>query len=131
MIVLCVIFHFEVLTLLSRLLPRLRTQRRKRILVLMLSLIAAHVIEIWIFGIGYTLLLENPAHGGLAGWPGMWLPDYVYYSAVVYTTLGFGDITPHGAIRFLTGTEALAGFLLITWSASFTFIEMQRFWHKD
>jgi hypothetical protein len=28
----------------------------------------------------------------------------------------------------MTGTEALTGFLLITWSASFTFLEMQRFW---
>ena len=34
---------------------------------------------------------------------------------------------PVGAIRFLVGTEALTGFVLVTWSASFTFVEMQRF----
>ncbi|RZA02340.1 MAG: two pore domain potassium channel family protein, partial [Moraxellaceae bacterium] len=45
-----------------------------------------------------------------------------------FTTLGLGDITPVGAIRFLAGTEALTGFVLVTWSASFTFVEMQRFW---
>jgi hypothetical protein len=35
-----------------------------------------------------------------------------------------------GAIRFLAGTEALTGFVLVTWSASFTFVEMQRFWRN-
>jgi hypothetical protein len=30
-------------------------------------------------------------------------------------------------VRFPTGTEALTGLVLITWSASFTFIEMQPF----
>ena len=38
---------------------------------------------------------------------------------------------PLGAIRFLAGTESLTGFLLITWSASFTCLEMQRFWKTD
>jgi hypothetical protein len=45
-----------------------------------------------------------------------------------YTTLGFGDIVPVGPVRFLTSVEALTGFVLITWSASFTYLEMNRFW---
>ena len=48
----------------------------------------------------------------------------------VYTTLGFGDLVPLGPIRHMTGSESVAGLVLITWSASFTFLEMQRFW-KD
>jgi hypothetical protein len=56
------------------------------------------------------------------------LLDSVYFSAVCYTTLGLGDIVPTGAIRFLVGTESLTGFVLITWSASFTFVEMERYW---
>jgi hypothetical protein len=31
----------------------------------------------------------------------------------------------------MAGTEALTGFLLISWSASFTFLEMQRFWGRN
>jgi hypothetical protein len=27
--------------------------------------------------------------------------------------------------------EALAGFVLITWSASFTYLEMEKFWRAD
>jgi hypothetical protein len=36
---------------------------------------------------------------------------------------------PQGAIRIMVGPQALLGFVLITWSASFTFIEMQRYWN--
>jgi hypothetical protein len=31
-------------------------------------------------------------------------------------------------LRYLTGIESLAGLLLITWSASFLYIEMVRYW---
>jgi hypothetical protein len=48
-----------------------------------------------------------------------------------YTTVGFGDVAPIGPIRFLTGTEALTGFVLIAWSASFTYLEMERYWKES
>ncbi|VCU62298.1 hypothetical protein PEPIB2_93 (plasmid) [Tritonibacter mobilis] len=54
--------------------------------------------------------------------------DYLYYSAVIYTSLGIGDIVPTGHLRFLTGVEALNGLLLIAWSASFLFATMNRLW---
>src|SRR3546814_19788507 len=56
------------------------------------------------------------------------LLDAVYLSAVTFTTVGFGDLAPVGPIRFLCGMEALSGFVLITWSASFTYLELNRFW---
>ena len=40
------------------------------------------------------------------------------------------DLAPVGAVRFLSGTEALTGFVLITWSASFTYPEMERYWRQ-
>ena len=49
---------------------------------------------------------------------------------MTYTTVGFGDLAPVGAVRFLSGTEALTGFVLITWSASFTYLEMERYWRQ-
>jgi hypothetical protein len=57
--------------------------------------------------------------------------DCIYYSASVYTTVGFGDIYPVGAIRTMTGTEGLTGLTMITWSASYTFVEMLDTWKKD
>ena len=58
---------------------------------------------------------------------GGWI-DAVYLSTVTYTTVGYGDLIPQGPLRLLLGVEALSGFLLVTWSASFTYLEMQRNW---
>ena len=89
-------------------------------------------MEIWIFGISYWWLgtdldrgMIEVLQGASAG-----MLDYVYFSAVIYTTLGLGDMIPHGPMRFMVGTEALTGFLLVTWSASFTFMEMERWWRR-
>ena len=45
-----------------------------------------------------------------------------------YTTLGYGDITPHGLVRFTAGLEALTGLLLIAWTASFMYYEIRKYW---
>jgi hypothetical protein len=71
-----------------------------------------------------------PECGALSGGsPG--LLDAVYFSAVTYSTVGYGDMVPLGPIRFLAGTQSLVGLVLITWSASFTFLEMERFWRRS
>ena len=57
------------------------------------------------------------------------LINCLYFSAETYTSLGFGDLTPVGPVRLLAGTEALNGLLLIGWSASYTTIAMEHFWH--
>jgi hypothetical protein len=54
--------------------------------------------------------------------------DCIYFSLTSYTSLGFGDIAPTGWIRFLAGMEALTGLVLIAWTASFMFLEMQKHW---
>ena len=46
----------------------------------------------------------------------------------IFSSLGYGDVIPQGALRALAGFEALNGLLLIGWTASFLFVEMQRFW---
>jgi len=124
----CVLLHYETMSMLTNWLQKLGGMRRRRMLVLMFVLLTAHVVEIWIFGVGMFGLARMHGTGWVAGKVAHGLPDYIYFSAVVYSTLGLGDLVPFGAIRFLVGTEALTGFALITWSASFTFLEMQRFW---
>ncbi len=54
----------------------------------------------------------------------------VYFAAVTFSTLGLGDLVPSGTIRFMVGTESLVGFVLISWSAAFTYLEMERFWRS-
>ena len=127
----CVGLHYEVLNLCNRFLARLSHQRRRRVLLLMFIILSTHVAEIWLFGVGYVLLVRYAELGALMGLPTSELPDFVYFSAVTYATVGFGDVVPVGAIRFLAGLESLTGFVMITWSASYTFLEMQRDWRSS
>jgi len=127
-VVLCLLVHYEALSMLTIRLRATHVAPRRRILFMIFALLGTHVAEIWIFGVTYFLLLKDRMHGALLASHPLGLLDSVYFSAVCYTTLGLGDIVPAGDIRFLVGTETLTGFLLITWSASFTFVEMQRYW---
>jgi len=94
-----------------------------------------HGIEVGPFGAVYFLCWQT---GGLAGLvsphPGVVAIegcfDPLYFSAVVYTTGGFGDIVPQGPIRLPAGSEVVTGVVLITGSASFIFLEMQRYWRE-
>lgn len=126
----CVGWHYEVLSTAARFLPRLKLRPRARIVFLILAILVAHVIEIWIFGLTYWLLDRWPELGTIEGPMQREVLDFVYYSGVTYTTVGFGDLLPHGAVRVLTGTEALVGLVLITWSASLAFLQMQRDWRE-
>lgn len=125
-----VILHYEVLSRLNTFVTTSRLAERPRILTLIFVLLVAHISEIWIFGLGALIMLKMPELGSIAGLPDPTLFETVYLSATTYTTLGYGDITPVGNIRFLYGTESLTGLVLITWSASLTFLELQRHWHQ-
>lgn len=124
----CVLFHYEMMSWSSRLIPRVGLRRRARIVILILALLVAHVIEVWIFAFAYWLLDGWPQLGHLEGSFDEGALDFVYFSVTTFTTLGFGDMVPTGAIRILCGSEALLGFGLITWSASLAFLEMQHDW---
>ena len=126
---LSVLLHYEGLVLVSRALARLGGHSRIKVLYGIGSVLVMHVMEIWVFGVALWLLLQWPACGTL-GQGAQHLFDYVYFSAVTFTTVGFGDLVPSGPIRFLSGMEALTGFVLIAWSASFTYLEMERFWRR-
>jgi hypothetical protein len=123
-----VLIHFEVLNWLSLTIPKLPFNRRLSILFGIFGALIAHVIEVWLFAFGIYGLVISKQFGELQGPIGNTLLDCVYFSFTCYTTLGFGDVRPLGLIRFLTGLEALTGVVLIAWTSSFMFIEMQKFW---
>ncbi|AWV07979.1 potassium channel family protein [Marilutibacter maris] len=126
-----ILLHYEML---SRIVAHNRRHAegagRRRLVAVYLWLLLLHVVEIWVFGLAYYLLLNLAGVGEVHGMHHDNLFDTVYFSAMVYTTVGFGDMVPVGPIRLLTGTEALVGLMLITWSASFTYLEMTQYW-KD
>jgi hypothetical protein len=126
LIALSVTIHYEVLVQLEKLGRSLR-RHRWMILITVHGLLAAHIVEIWLFGVAYYTADQVLSLGNIVVAREDWF-DYIYFSAMVYTTVGFGDLVPTGPLRMVASTEALAGLSLITWSASFTFLQMQRIW---
>lgn len=125
-----VLIHYELLYRMSQYIPRMKVKHRFRIVFGVFGALIAHNIEIWIFAITYYYLNKAEGWGQLEGNFDGSLLDCVYFSYTTFTTLGFGDITPHGDIRHLIGLESLTGLLLITWTASFLYFEMQRYWDR-
>ncbi len=130
LVVLTVVIHYESLRLLSGHLDALKLPLRVRVrmILVMLAIFLTHIVEVLIFAVGFMVASRGLGLGTLVGEAGTSFRDFVYYSMVSYTSLGLGDIFPTGGLRLITGIEALVGLLMITWSASFTFLYMQRFW---
>jgi hypothetical protein len=123
-----VLIHYEMLYRLATLMPEKADKHRYHVLVGVLGSLCAHAIEVWLFAFGYYFMVNSGVFGALQGNFNNTLLDCSYFSFTTYSTLGVGDIEPMGHIRFLVGLESLTGFVLITWTASFIFVEMQKFW---
>ena len=90
-------------------------------------------LEVWLYGIAYWAMTAHSPLGAVVGAGPLGTEDYIYFSAVTYTSLGFGDLVPRGHLRLVAGVEGLNGLILIGWSASFTYLAMERYWplHRD
>jgi Ion channel len=78
-------------------------------------IILLHLVEIAVWAFFYAL-----DHG---------MPDLqsaFYFSAVTYTTTGYGDLVLPPEWRLVGGVEALAGILMCGWSAAFFFAVVAR-----
>jgi len=126
-VVLVVLMHREALVRLSALLKIMHSRHNLRLVTAVLGVLIAHTAQVWVFAIAYFFMHHADSWGSLQGnFNGSFL-DCVYFSFATFTTVGYGDIEPVGALRFLTGIEGLTGLVLITWSASFLFMKMQRY----
>lgn len=124
----CVMIHYEGIRVLRSHWLRQRIRRqRMRLLLTLYGLLLLHFLEIWVFALLFVLLQALGNFGSLVGAASFPL-DYLYFSAVSYTTLGYGDVLPDGPIRMLAAIEALCGLVLVAWSASYTYLVMQETW---
>jgi hypothetical protein len=134
LVVATVLIHYEVLRAASRLIPRLSIPLRTRILVVIAVAFVAHLLEIGLYAFAFFLMNHQFGLGAIGGATEGGALDFFYFSITTYTTMGFGDLSPHGPIRVVAGVEGLNGLLLIAWSASFTYLSMEKFWeehHKE
>ena len=118
-VLLCVAVHLGLLLLVYwAIAPRFRILHRAAVGVVVLVAILGHLLEITLFGAGYALLAPAEDGSGFDAW---------YHSAAAYTSLGDSQLGAAGW-RLMTAVEALTGLVLITWTASFTFVVTQRNW---
>jgi hypothetical protein len=121
------VVHYEVLRGASALAPRLVVPARRRTLLTIAAAFFAHSIQIALYAFAYWAC-SHLGLGRLTGATDGHPYDYFYFSAATFTTLGLGDVVVEGPLRLLTGIESLNGLVLITWSASFTYLSMEKFW---
>ncbi|WP_438863979.1 potassium channel family protein [Neptunicella sp.] len=127
-VAIAVVIHYECLYRITFYFPRMTIKHRYRIVFGVFGALIAHALEIWVFALAYYWMNHADSWGKLVGNFDGSLMDCAYFSFTVFSTVGFGDIEPIGDLRYLTGIESLTGLVLITWTASFLFIEMQRNW---
>jgi hypothetical protein len=82
-------------------------------------MILLHLFEITVWATFYSW------RGAMDG-----MQSAVYFSAVTYTTTGYGDVVLPAEWRLLGGIEALTGILMCGWSTGFFFAVASRLYDR-
>lgn len=123
-----ILIHYEVLRITSLKLANLHVAPRMRIIVILVAALASHLLHIALYAGAFLFIEDYTQLGTIEGSAGYNFYDAFYFSITSYTTLGIGDLYPTGAIRLLSGVEALNGLVMVGWTASMTYLAMERFW---
>jgi hypothetical protein len=123
-----VVVHYEFLRLTSVLTGNLSIPGRAQILVIIAGVFVAHLVEVALYAAAYYASEAWWSLGRIDGELEGGITDYFYFSVSTFTTLGVGDLHPRGPVRLIAGVQSLNGLVLIGWSASFTYLSMERFW---
>ena len=115
-LVTAVFHHFALRTLRSWLSDRL-AGRPNTPLLSFLSLVVIHFIHISGGGLLYYTLYRAGFDDFGTGFETAL--DFLHISAVYFSTVGFSELSVGGEIRFIGGVQAVLGFMVLTWSATF------------
>jgi Ion channel len=83
-------------------------------------IVLLHVVEITVWAFTYVLVRAMPE-----------LQSALYFSAVTYTTTGYGDLVLPPRWRLVGAVEALTGILMCGWSTGFFFAVLSRMFAAD
>ena len=89
-------------------------------IVVAVWIVLLHLVEISVWAAMYVW------NGAIAD-----LPSALYFSAVTYTTTGYGDLVLPPEWRLLGGIEALTGILMAGWSTGFFFAVASRLYERS
>ncbi|WP_265562247.1 potassium channel family protein [Sphingomicrobium arenosum] len=120
--------HYEVLRQASRRLVRVRAGGFVRLTLVLFAILLSHLVHVLIWALAFEGVVMM-GWGSIEGQEVMTFHDAYYFSITSYTTLGIGDLAPYGMLRILSGVESLTGLVMVGWSASFTYLYMEKFWH--
>ena len=133
LIAICTIGAYEILRFIWNKLPDLTWRPQMCILAVVSGMFAAHIANIWLFGVVYRIMIylnlgrfADTSAGQVSN--AMDLVECLYISSMIYTTVGTGEFAPEGALRMIVGVEAITGFMLIGWTISFAYLAMEKFW---
>ncbi|WP_298470264.1 potassium channel family protein [uncultured Erythrobacter sp.] len=123
-----IFIHYETLRLVSLGATDLNVRPRMRMWMMLSGALLSHLVHIALYAVGFILMEFEFGLGTIAGPDSGIYNDAFYFSITSYTTLGIGDIYPTGQVRLLSGIEALNGLVMVTWTASMTYLHMERYW---
>ena len=127
LIIACAATFYEVLAHVWVNLPRLEGRPRAQILLTILATFLAHTLVVWIFGIAMYVLDRQFQFGSLSGTNDTDLFEYLYFSGVSYSSLGFGNIDATGGLQLLVVVESVLGLTFIGWSVAFSYIVTEKY----
>ena len=123
------VFSYPELRLTTKILANFHGSHPGSIVLSLLLAVIAHLLEILIFAFAYQFMLSHEMISFSINAPDF--IDIFYFSGTTYTTVGYGDIVLVGNGRVLSVVESLMGLVLIAWTASFTYYEMNRKWIRQ
>jgi voltage-gated potassium channel Kch len=90
----------------------LRTDHRRNRIIAMITTVfgvfATLTVEIWLWALLHLMLGVTSD-----------FETALYFSAITFSTVGYGDIVPPEGWRLFTALEAISGFLLVGWSTAY------------
>ncbi len=119
---------YEILGLMLRIIGKHNLKNRALMLFLVVGIFSAHTVAVWIYGTVYWVMVHSFGAEPLSGIAHDNFFGYIYFSAATYSSLGIGDVFPHGIMQFITGVQVLNGLLLIGWSVMVTYFAVQKLW---
>ena len=130
-IIITVFVHYTGLRGIAGLANRWDTSRYFVPPLLMFLIALLHLVEIVFYGWVFYLLDQYTGIGGFTSKFEATARDYLYFSGANYTTLGMSNFYPEGGYKILSISEALAGFMVLTWSATFFYSTAGQFFNRD
>jgi hypothetical protein len=118
------VFHYEALRLIGKF-ARIPRRPHMTVPTVLTLVIAAHLCEILMYVVVYKLA-GGPFHLGHFSGEQSGMLGLFYYAAETYSSLGAGDVFPHGELRVIASASSLNGILLLAWSGAFLYAVTDR-----